>query len=1239
MSMSLSRAKKRVVVVSLLTAIFLTLLAIVFALAAIAQQPELVTVTNITDSGATITWVTEEPTVGRVFVFPKGKGGLNVPIISLIGKDLFYDDRDMDQNQEGEYVLKDEGYQERKTHHVSIRGLLPETEYEFRIVGKFNTVREQSSSDNLVIENFKTGKINEELKTPDPAYGKVSFENPSNSNDAIVKLVITNNNEIISQTVSTYLSNNGTWSIDTNSIREIDLNSVLNIDADKHIEKFFVITGDGKSFSYDVNPELDQPTNEFILSTENKDISKLDNSLISKAAAACDGLTGEHCNSATDCLIYSCNGTTWTPTGGNCFERNDCVLNSNASLTQPASQPQEKQTQRTFNSSCSDGYFYFPNVGCIKEERCVNAGSGAACGSSYLAYNDGSTCWCEYKGDQATPQPSPTPTPSDNQQGQNNNDSHVPFDDGSGNDLHTGQPIDSFTPPASGNIPEQRQQNVGITDCYYNGTDRKEANKVYCENVEGTQYQVRYLPVIVNNGAKLRCDRNITNLTCSQCGDGFCNEQFENSQSCQQDCSLDKDLVEQKTCKWKGEDRAVGGTFCLRDSDGQGYWFKMKSDSEGNCIPVNQGEDKTKCNPDDVKGMIKNRFIFSSKAASPSVLAVNNRLEVSESGLYKLYADNNFEQPLTEFAVHLDGSDTVVIKLFVDSNGNGIKDAGEEEMTDVSQLQLRKESEVAQYNLAAGWNAISLPLVSNQGIDTASELITLLNNQGADIKHIAKYTDSGFQMYTRREGDVTYSNDFNLIPGQGYFILNYQPSVVEITGNKFNESVPFRVRNGWNLVGVYTNEQPYTAEEMINEMTAKGISSTTVSRYSSGIYSSVVYEDNVLFGNDFNLYERQAYFVIVTSGGGDDVRFTPMPGSDTSQDPAPNPDPTPEPTPDPEPDPTPTPTPTTGDGIWISQEEIDKLPMNGAAWDRLYSAADSNWGEADLSILDSNHDVNTLAGALVAARTGDQNMYNKTVAGLQSAMKSPLNRALELSRGLQSYVIAADIIGYRTPEFQAWVRDMLNKNIQPHTGGSELCNSQGVAKSCTNLGGILCTAYRSPNNWGGHARASAIAAALYLDDQSLLTELVKAHKAFIGENVTNSLYCQDTNWHPDTNERFGVNKTGTTIQGHNVSGVLPEDWRRGGEFAWPPGDTVYMWEGMQGYVVSAVLLHRAGLVSISAGDNAVVRSMDMLYSINNSPESNDTWIPWLVNQYTGKSYPTSAASSGRGMGWTDWTSQ
>lgn len=56
-------------------------------------------------------------------------------------------------------------------------------------------------------------------------------------------------------------------------------------------------------------------------------------------------------------------------------------------------------------------------------------------------------------------------------------------------------------------------------------------------------------------------------------------------------------------------------------------------------------------------------------------------------------------------------------------------------------------------------------------------------------------------------------------------------------------------------------------------------------------------------------------------------------------------------------------------GIWISKAELQRLPERGPAWRRLEQIARREPGHPDLSNKDDEDDTNTLAAALVAART------------------------------------------------------------------------------------------------------------------------------------------------------------------------------------------------------------------------------------------------------------------------------
>lgn len=321
-------------------------------------------------------------------------------------------------------------------------------------------------------------------------------------------------------------------------------------------------------------------------------------------------------------------------------------------------------------------------------------------------------------------------------------------------------------------------------------------------------------------------------------------------------------------------------------------------------------------------------------------------------------------------------------------------------------------------------------------------------------------------------------------------------------------------------------------------------------------------------------------------------------------------------------------------GIWLSTEEIMALPTEGKAWEQVFEAANSSWGKADLADNNSQHDVKTLAGALVAVRLEDANMRNKVVEGLRSAMQSGLSRSLELSRGLQSYVIAADLIGYTESDFKEWLAEVVVAGIPDHSAPGD--------------SGLYGTAMYSATNWGAHARASLAAAAIYLDRDDWKEDVVNAQKEMIGLPVPDPKFKYDnTTWHADPDNKAGINRKGSTINGVSVSGVLPEDWRRGGEFKWPPTKSGYMHEGLQGLVVTAVILHRAGLLPFDAGDNAIVRALNMVYGLGEASQNDpvfkfpvsgdDMWIPYVVNYYAGTDFETAIGPPGKGMGYTAWT--
>ena len=340
-------------------------------------------------------------------------------------------------------------------------------------------------------------------------------------------------------------------------------------------------------------------------------------------------------------------------------------------------------------------------------------------------------------------------------------------------------------------------------------------------------------------------------------------------------------------------------------------------------------------------------------------------------------------------------------------------------------------------------------------------------------------------------------------------------------------------------------------------------------------------------------------------------------------------------------------------GIWISHAELMRLPTSGAAWERLKEAADGPMEPPDIANQDSNHDVKTLAVALVAARIGDPGYRERATEAITAAVGTEDGgRTLELGRNLLSYVIAADLIDFRAydpiaeAEFRKWLRGVRHEPL----------GSEAVADHT-----LIGTHERSPSNWGGMAGASRAAIAAYLHDEDELERVAKVMKGWLGDrssypgtpgpvfgpdDVGQSFRFggseDDLSWHADPLRPRGVNPKGARKEGHSIDGALPDDMRRGGEFTWPPRYTQYPREALSGYVALAEILYRQGYDVYQWENRALLRACRFLFELEQEFPEEEWWEPgvpayWIVNYRYGSSFPVTGKELGRNFGWTDWT--
>lgn len=319
--------------------------------------------------------------------------------------------------------------------------------------------------------------------------------------------------------------------------------------------------------------------------------------------------------------------------------------------------------------------------------------------------------------------------------------------------------------------------------------------------------------------------------------------------------------------------------------------------------------------------------------------------------------------------------------------------------------------------------------------------------------------------------------------------------------------------------------------------------------------------------------------------------------------------------------------------VWVDPAELRRLPAEGDEWEAVLAEADRDPGRADVADQDSDHDVRTLAAALVHARTGDPEYRERAAAGIADAVGTERGgRTLALGRNLVGYVVAADLIGLRAhdPELDARLRDWLEE----------------VRDERLDDGRTLREAHdERPNNWGAMAGAARVAAAVYLGDRDDLERAAAVLRGYLGDRSAHAgfRFGDDLSWQAHEDEPVGVNPAAAVRDGIDVDGALPDDMRRGCPLREPPCETGYPWEALQGLVVQAEILSRQGYDAWAWSGRALLRAVEFLDRLDErfggwSAEGDDGWQLHLVDRAYGTSFaPSRPGRPGKNMGFTGWT--
>ncbi|MGH7151393.1 MAG: alginate lyase family protein [Planctomycetota bacterium] len=311
-------------------------------------------------------------------------------------------------------------------------------------------------------------------------------------------------------------------------------------------------------------------------------------------------------------------------------------------------------------------------------------------------------------------------------------------------------------------------------------------------------------------------------------------------------------------------------------------------------------------------------------------------------------------------------------------------------------------------------------------------------------------------------------------------------------------------------------------------------------------------------------------------------------------------------------------------GVWTTAGELALLPTSGPAWNALFSAGNASLGSPRLRDIHDQTEIGVMARGLLYARTGETHYRDEVIAACVAAMGTEREgTVLGLARNLAGYVIAADLVDLPPPvkgQFGRWLRDALDEELDGRT--------------------LRTTHEDRPNNWGTHAGGSRAAVARYLGDDEELARVARVFKGWLGDREAYSQFVFGPLWwQSDPLAPVGINPMGATLGGFSVDGVLPDDQRRSGQFFWPPPQENYVYEALQGALLQAVVLHRAGYDVWEWEDQALLRAFTWLDVQAAFPaEGDDTGLPHVVNFYYGSNFPAPIPSQpGKNFGFTDWT--
>ncbi|MFC1627299.1 Ig-like domain-containing protein [Patescibacteria group bacterium] len=178
-----------------------------------SETPKQVRITNVTDTGFSVSWVTDKAAVGIV-KYDMETGSF---------KQSALDDRDQLSGEAGAFSV----------HHVTVKNLTPSTKYYFKIESGKNSYDNKGQPFEIT-----TGKTLGAPPAADPVYGTILTPSGTAAEGVVVYVNVAN-----AAPLSALAKTNGNWALSLSTARGSDLSSYLNYDTQATIVNILVQGG------------------------------------------------------------------------------------------------------------------------------------------------------------------------------------------------------------------------------------------------------------------------------------------------------------------------------------------------------------------------------------------------------------------------------------------------------------------------------------------------------------------------------------------------------------------------------------------------------------------------------------------------------------------------------------------------------------------------------------------------------------------------------------------------------------------------------------------------------------------------------------------------------------------------------------------------------------------------------------------------------------------------------------